>query len=123
MGSVTQRTRGAGTGQGAKDRGDPQIPAPSAPQLRLDGLLEDLQEQVKLVRGTQNRVHTLLDAVLAIGSDLDLDVVLHRIVESAVKLVDCQYGALGVLGDEGGIKQFITVGVDEETPDRPLSAK
>jgi signal transduction histidine kinase len=67
------------------------------------------------VRGTQNRVHTLLEAVLAIGSDLDLDVVLRQIVESAVQLVDCRYGALGVLGEEGGIKQFITVGIDEET--------
>ncbi|MEU4086306.1 sensor histidine kinase [Streptomyces aureus] len=88
---------------------------PTAPQFRLDALLEDLQEQVQRVRGTQNRVHTLLEAVLAIGSDLDLDVVLRQIVESAVQLVDCRYGALGVLGDEGGIKQFITVGIDEET--------
>lgn len=88
---------------------------PSAPQFRLDALLDDLQEQVQRVRGTQNRVHTLLEAVLAIGSDLDLDVVLRQIVESAVQLVDCRYGALGVLGDEGGIKQFITVGIDDET--------
>jgi signal transduction histidine kinase len=88
---------------------------PSAPQFRLDALLEDLQEQVQRVRGTQNRVHTLLEAVLAIGSDLDLNVVLRQIVESAVQLVDCRYGALGVLGEEGGIKQFITVGIDEET--------
>ncbi|WP_405915478.1 GAF domain-containing protein [Streptomyces sp. NBC_00728] len=88
---------------------------PSAPRFRLDALLEDLQEQVQRVRGTQNRVHTLLEAVLAIGSDLDLDVVLRQIVESAVQLVDCRYGALGVLGDEGGIKQFITVGIDDET--------
>jgi len=87
---------------------------PSAPQLRLDDLLEGLQEQVQRVRSTQNRVHTLLDAVLAIGSDLDLDAVLRHIVESAVHLVDCRYGALGVLGDEGTIKQFVTVGVDEE---------
>lgn len=80
---------------------------PSTPQLRLDALLEDLQEQVRRVRDTQNRVHTLLDAVLTIGSDLDLDVVLHRIVESAVQLVDCRYGALGVLGDEGLLGDFL----------------
>ncbi|MGW3813320.1 GAF domain-containing protein [Streptomyces sp. NPDC005046] len=97
------------------DRGAHLPEEPSVPQFRLDALLEDLQEQVQRVRGTQNRVHTLLEAVLAIGSDLDLDVVLRQIVESAVQLVDCRYGALGVLGDEGGIKQFITVGIDEET--------
>ncbi|MFD9903655.1 GAF domain-containing protein [Streptomyces sp. NPDC059063] len=91
---------------------------PAAPKLRLDVLLDELQVHVQRVRNTQNRVHTLLDAVLAIGGDLDLDVVLRQIVESAVQLVDCRYGALGVLGDEGTIKQFITVGVDEETISR-----
>ncbi|MEV7242259.1 GAF domain-containing protein [Streptomyces sp. NPDC093248] len=89
-----------------------------SPQLRLDALLDDLQTQVAQVRAARDRVHTLLQAVLAVGSDLDLEVVLHRIVESAVALVDAQYGALGVLGDEGTIKQFVTVGMDEETIER-----
>ncbi|MEU5719675.1 GAF domain-containing protein [Streptomyces sp. NPDC020403] len=88
---------------------------PAAPQLRLDELLDGLQAQVAQVRATRDRVHTLLDAVLSIGSDLDLDVVLRRITESAVALVDAEYGALGVVGEEGRIKQFITVGMDEET--------
>jgi signal transduction histidine kinase len=58
----------------------------------------------------------LLDAVLTVGSDLDLPAMLRRIVESAVSLVDASYGALGVL-DETGTKlaQFITVGIDDET--------
>ncbi|MFC4463939.1 GAF domain-containing protein [Streptomyces xiangluensis] len=88
---------------------------PTAPQLRLDELLEGLQAQVEQVRAARDRVHTLLDAVLSIGTDLDLDVVLRRITESAVAVVDAEYGALGVLGEEGRIKQFITVGVDEDT--------
>ncbi|WP_308016678.1 sensor histidine kinase [Streptomyces rhizosphaericus] len=85
------------------------------PQLRLDELLEGLQQQVAQVRSARDRIHTLLDAVLVIGSDLELEVVLQRIVESAVSLVDAEYGALGVLGEEGTIKQFLTVGIDEET--------
>ncbi|KAF3468904.1 GAF domain-containing protein [Streptomyces sp. Tu 3180] len=88
---------------------------PAAPHLRLDELLEGLQAQVEQVRATRDRVHTLLDAVLSIGTDLDLDVVLRRITESAVTLVDARYGALGVLGEEGKIRQFITVGMDEGT--------
>ncbi|MBX9363170.1 GAF domain-containing sensor histidine kinase [Streptomyces sp. WAC04114] len=88
---------------------------PATPQLRLDELLDGLQAQVEQVRATRDRVHTLLDAVLSIGTDLDLDDVLRRITESAVTLVDAQYGALGVLGDEGRIRQFITVGMDEST--------
>ena len=58
----------------------------------------------------------LLDAVLTVGSDLDLPAVLQRIVESAVDLVDATYGALGVLDDtRTRLAQFITVGIDEET--------
>ncbi|TFE36356.1 GAF domain-containing protein [Streptomyces sp. ICN441] len=83
--------------------------------MRLDELLEGLQAQVEQVRATRDRVHTLLDAVLSIGTDLDLDVVLRRITESAVTLVDARYGALGVLGEEDRIRRFITVGMDEGT--------
>jgi signal transduction histidine kinase len=58
----------------------------------------------------------LLDAVLTLGSDLDLTAVLERIIESAVTLVDARYGALGVLDEAGtGLVQFITVGIDDET--------
>jgi two-component system, NarL family, sensor histidine kinase DevS len=58
----------------------------------------------------------LLDAVLTVGSDLDLPTVLRRIVESAVSLVDARYGALGVLDEAGTrLSQFITVGLDDET--------
>ncbi|NUS18100.1 MAG: GAF domain-containing protein [Streptomyces sp.] len=90
----------------------------SAPQLRLDALLEDLHKQVDRVRGKRDQVQTLLDAVLAIGSDLDLQTVLHQIVASAVDLVDARYGALGVLGEEGLIRQFVTVGMDEQDAER-----
>src|SRR3712207_3741108 len=57
----------------------------------------------------------LLQAVLSIGSDLDLRVVLQRIIEAAVDLVDARYGALGVL-DEGRtrLSEFLTVGLTED---------
>jgi signal transduction histidine kinase len=58
----------------------------------------------------------LLDAVLTVGSDLDLPAMLRRIVQAAVELVDAEYGALGVLDESGTrLAQFITIGVDEET--------
>ncbi len=57
----------------------------------------------------------LLDAVLTIGSDLDLPAMLHRIVGAAAELVDARYAALGVLDETGTrLAQFITVGLDEE---------
>ncbi|MGC0352499.1 GAF domain-containing protein, partial [Streptomyces sp. SAI-218] len=86
----------------------------SVPKLRMDALLEELQEHVQRVRGGRDRMQTLLDAVVAIGSDLNLEDLLRRIVQSAVELVDAEYGALGVIGEEGSIRQFITVGMDQE---------
>ena len=61
------------------------------------------------------QLRRLLDAVVGIGGDLSLDVVLHRITETAVELVSARYGALGVLDAEGtSLVEFITVGFTEE---------
>jgi signal transduction histidine kinase len=63
----------------------------------------------------ERRINRLLDAVVAIGSDLDLQTVLHRIAEVAASLVDAEYAALGVISEDGrGLSQFIVVGVDDE---------
>jgi signal transduction histidine kinase len=57
----------------------------------------------------------LLDAVTAIGADLDLAATLRRIVEAATALVDARYGALGVLNPQrNALAEFITVGLDDE---------
>ena len=58
--------------------------------------------------------HALLDAVVAIGSDLDLHNVLDRIVRSACTLTGATYGALGVIGSDGGLSDFIHRGISEE---------
>ncbi|GAA1914187.1 two-component system sensor histidine kinase [Streptomyces sodiiphilus] len=84
------------------------------PRLQLDDLLEELQVRIDAARGTQNRVHNLLEAVLSVGRELDLPHVLRRIVEAAVALVDAEYGALGVIGEDGKLSQFLTVGISEE---------
>jgi len=55
----------------------------------------------------------LLDAVVAISSDLDLHRVLNRIVVSACEITAARYGALGVLGSSGGLVDFITAGLTE----------
>ena len=50
---------------------------------------------------TRDRVYALLDAVVAVGANLDLEMVLKQIVEAAITLVRARYGALGVIGDGG----------------------
>lgn len=84
------------------------------PRLRLDELLEELQIRIAAVRGTRDRVHSLLEAVLSVGRELDLPQVLRSIAEAATVLVDARYGALGVIGDDEKLAQFLTVGVSEE---------
>lgn len=58
----------------------------------------------------------LLDAVLAVGAELELSAVLHRIVSAAVDLVDARYGALAVLAADGKrVDELVHVGLDEPT--------
>ncbi|MCL8027212.1 GAF domain-containing sensor histidine kinase [Nocardioides bruguierae] len=59
--------------------------------------------------------HALLDAVVAISSDLDLASVLQRIVRAACELTNAGYGAIGVVGADGEISEFLVHGMDAET--------
>jgi hypothetical protein len=83
------------------------------PQLRLDELLAELQSRLQAVLSTRDRTHALLEAVVAVGGNLDLEVVLKQIVAAAVKLVDARFGALGVVGEDGRLAEFVPVGLDE----------
>jgi signal transduction histidine kinase len=83
------------------------------PQLQLDELLLELQSRLQTILATRDRMHGLLEAVVAIGSGLDLESTLKRIVEAAVRLVDAQYGALGVIGEGQRLAEFVPVGLDE----------
>jgi signal transduction histidine kinase len=82
------------------------------PQLRLDDLLAELQSRLQAVLATRDRMHGLLEAVVAIGSGLELEAMLRRIVEAAVDLADARYGALGVIGEDQRLTEFIPVGLD-----------
>lgn len=63
--------------------------------------------------GLSADARVLLDAVTAMSSDLELDRVLRRIVESACALTNARFGALGVIGDHDDLSAFITHGVDD----------
>ncbi|MFJ2782017.1 GAF domain-containing protein [Kitasatospora sp. NPDC087315] len=84
------------------------------PHLRLDDLLDELQTRLNAARGTRDRVHSLLEAVLAVGRELELTQALQHIVEAAVTLVDAGYGALGVIGEDQRLSQFIPVGMTDQ---------
>jgi signal transduction histidine kinase len=61
------------------------------------------------------QLRQLFDAITSIGSELDIHVVLRRIVIAATELVHATYGALGVLDDSGtGLSNFLTVGISDD---------
>ncbi|KUP95345.1 sensor histidine kinase [Thermobifida cellulosilytica] len=84
------------------------------PQMRLDELLSELQVRINAVLLTRDRVRSLLDAVVSIGTGLDLESTLRRIVSTAMDLVDARYGAMGVIGPEGRLERFIPLGMGDE---------
>ncbi|TNM70295.1 GAF domain-containing protein [Streptomyces sp. NP160] len=58
------------------------------------------------------RLRRLLDAVVRV-SDLDVDAVLHDLLEAATDLVGARYGALGVISPDGrGLSRFVHTGMD-----------
>ena len=58
----------------------------------------------------------LVDAGIALTSELSLDSVLQRLVETAAELTNARYAALGVIDRSGhGLERFLTTGIGPET--------
>src|SRR5829696_5967137 len=91
------------------------LPLPLLSGVDLDDLLHEVLERVGEVVASRERLRALLDAVVAIGANLDLRSTLQRIVEAACRLAGARYGALGVIGDDQLLSDFITHGIDPET--------
>jgi len=71
---------------------------------------------VEAATPSQNRLRALLEASLAISSELSLDALLRRLVEAAAELTGARYGALGVIDPSGSqLERFLTTGIDDET--------
>jgi GAF domain-containing protein len=66
------------------------------------------------VNGGRDLRDLLLEAGLALSSERSLPAILQRIVELATRLTSARYGAIGVLGSDGGISQFIYTGITAE---------
>src|SRR5579863_3463965 len=84
------------------------------PRLELDQLLVQLVDRADDVLATRGRLRGLLRANALIAGELSLPVVLRQIVAAARDLVGARYAALGVLGRDGELEQFVHAGMDEE---------
>jgi signal transduction histidine kinase len=96
-----------------RDADDHQM-LPELRRLKLETLLRELVDRAQEVLDAEHRVHRLLGAVVSVASDLSLPDVLRRIVQSALDLVGAEYGALGVIGSDRRLVEFIHVGISDE---------
>jgi signal transduction histidine kinase len=90
---------------------DAAIVFPDGPRSELEYTIGELVDRANEVLATQGRLRSLLQANRIVVEELELESVLRRIIEAAVSLVDAQYGALGVIAPDGGLEQFINVGM------------
>ena len=88
------------------------------PRLELDQLLVQLVDRADDVLATQGRLRGLLRANALVAGELSVPVVLRQIVGAARDLVGARYAALGVLGRDGELEQFVHEGMDEELAGR-----
>lgn len=66
-------------------------------------------------RPSDRRLSALIDSGLALAAELDLDVLLQRIADLSREVIGADYGAVGVLGEDGSLVKFFHSGFDEET--------
>jgi two-component system, NarL family, sensor histidine kinase DevS len=63
-----------------------------------------------------DRLRAIVDAGVALASELSLDAVLQRIVEAAAQLTGAKYAALGVIDPSGqSLEKFVVTGIDAQT--------
>jgi signal transduction histidine kinase len=76
----------------------------------------DTLDVVDAVTPSENRLRALVEAGVALTSELSLDALLQRLVEAAAELTGARYAALGVIDRSGSeLERFLTTGMDAET--------
>jgi signal transduction histidine kinase len=98
-------------------RHDP-LTFPDQPRLELDQLLGQLVARAQEVLATQGRLRGLLHANQMIIGDLALPGVLRSVVDAARELVGARYAALGVIAPEGGLAEFVHLGMPDGAVER-----
>ena len=77
-----------------------------------------MKEQLDELVAARDQMENLVRVIVDIGSDLDLDVTLHRIVSGAMELTDARYGVLGIRATDGTLASFVHAGTNDDTARR-----
>ncbi|OBG90606.1 histidine kinase [Mycobacterium sp. E3251] len=83
--------------------------------LRSPDYLSRMHEQLDELVAERQQMGQLLQVAIEIGSDLELDAVLHRILAAAIGMTGARYGAIGVWSSEGTLASFVHSGMDADT--------
>ena len=79
------------------------------------GLVGRMHEQLDELLAARDQMEQLLRVIVEIGSDLDLDATLRRIILAARELTSAPYGALAVRDPDGDLLSFVHEGIDVDT--------
>ncbi|MGX9792114.1 GAF domain-containing protein [Mycobacterium sp. MMS18-G62] len=74
-----------------------------------------MHQQLDELLAARDQMELLLRVIVQIGSDLDLDATLDRIVTAARELTGARYGAVAVRTPEGTLTSFVNEGMDVDT--------
>src|ERR1700729_713803 len=100
---------GAGAAEAAGE-----LAFPDMPRLELDELLVQLVDRAGDVLAAQGRLRGLLRPNALFAGELTLPVVLRQLVGAARDLLGARHAALGVLGRDGELEQFVHAGMDDD---------
>nr|WP_055400030.1 MULTISPECIES: SpoIIE family protein phosphatase [unclassified Mycobacterium] len=78
-------------------------------------MVSQIHEQLDELVEARDQMEQLVRVISEIGSDLDLDVTLHRIVKGAMELTGCRFAALGIRAPDGLLTSFVCAGIDDLT--------
>lgn len=81
-------------------------------------LVSRMHDQLDELVAARDQMEQLVRVIVEIGSDLDLDVTLHRVLKAAMELTGARYAALGIRAADGTLVSFVYAGIDVETARR-----
>jgi signal transduction histidine kinase len=82
------------------------------------GLVGRMHEQLDELLAARDQMEQLLRVIVELGSDLDLDATLCRIVHAARQLTSAPYGAVAVRDPDGVLLSFVHEGIEADTAQR-----
>ncbi|WP_042906890.1 GAF domain-containing protein, partial [Mycobacterium avium] len=77
--------------------------------------LDRMHTQLDELMAARDQLEQLVRVIVEIGSDLDLDVTLRRVLKAAMELTGARYAVLSSRASDGGLLSFVHAGLDADT--------